>query len=273
MSIKRHGKAKRVRTQEWDYVLGMLQVEFLQQGIEEYDSTMEYVKEKYKRVFLEEPFHRVMDLLQMIMRHLEKARDLAARDSMSFFGFMDNLVRPRPRGSFTNLIDNIFKECGLAYYVDTTGSPTILPAVSDMERKEIQRALILLPERGYASAEEHLRKSLGDFRDQDWSSSVHESIMAVEAVGRTIHPDASTLGKAANKLKQDGRMHTALCEAVIKLWGYANAIPGIRHAGKEIQEAVGEQQERVAMKEAALMLAVCAAFSNYIAVTYGPQTK
>jgi hypothetical protein len=87
---------------------------------------------------------------------------------------------------------------------------------------------------------------------------VRESIHAVEAVGRTLDPNANVLSKALARLEQKIAIHPAMKKGFGSLYDYTSDEKGIRHA--LIDDATAKVDETDAM----FMLGACAAFVSYL---------
>jgi len=59
-------------------------------------------------------------------------------------------------------------------------------------------------------------------------------------------------------LEKEGKLHPALKEAFIKLYGYTCDEPGIRHA------LLDRETARVGIDEAVFMFGACASFASYL---------
>ncbi len=110
-----------------------------------------------------------------------------------------------------------------------------------------------------SGGEKHLLKASEQINQGDWAESIKESIHAVESVARTIAPKANNLKAAlVNFEKTNGKLHSALKTAIVKLYGYASDEHGIRHS------LVDETEANVGMDEAIFMLGSCASFASYL---------
>ena len=146
----------------WAEILLTLHIDFRGRPFDEFISTLGRFVEEYKERFLTtEPFNRIFDILQMIMRHRE--------------------CPP----SFINAVAATFEDCRLAYFVDK-GTLTIQPAATPEEGRAIGNALQDVRVAGLQGAESHLRDSGRLINAGDWAGSVRESINAVESVARRI---------------------------------------------------------------------------------------
>lgn len=228
---------------QWPQVFEVLHRDFLQRPRDDFlemqDGKLDgctQLLQRYKKLILDDlPFNKVFDLFQMIMRHQGCPRD------------------------FTLEVATIFRECRLAYVVDTEGPATIFPAATTQEGEAVLETLQSLRDVGLSGAEAHLRKASELVNDGDWPGSTRESIHAVESVARQLDPDAAEkLGPALASLKRRGRLHPALKEAFSKLYGYTSNEEGVRHA------LLTNSKSQVGQDEAVFMLGACASFTSYL---------
>ena len=225
----------------WPQIFQKLHIDFLVQPPDEFEGGgplrgLNKLVETYKDLVLSKlPFNKIFDLFQMIMRHPECPRE------------------------FTLGVAGVFKECRLAYVVDTKGTPTILPAATRAEGEAIVGAIQELREVRLHGAEAQLKKAGELINSGDWPGSVRESIHAVESVARRLDPDASkTLGPALKSLEKRGQLHPALKEAFSNLYGYTSDEEGIRHA------LLTDAASPAGRDEAVFMLGACASFASYL---------
>ena len=183
----------------------------------------------------EQPFNRVFDLIQFVLRH-----------------------RACPR-SFTEETMALFRRCRLAYVVDIGPPPTIIPAVTPEEGNTVVDAAETLRRVGLNGSALHLGKASECLNRGDWAGSVRESIHAVESVARQLDPEAArTLGPALKSLERHRMLHPALKKAFSELYGYTSDEQGIRHALLDRTDA------QVRKEEALFMLGACASFAGYL---------
>ena len=220
----------------WISIFLYLNRSFWLRPFDEFTTSEEKNIEMYRHSILEDlPFNKIFDLFQMIIRHPECPRE------------------------FTLGVAGIFKECRLAYVVDTQGTPTILPAATRAEGEAVIGAIKELREAGLQGAEAHLKRAGELINSGDWPGSVRESIHAVESVARRLDPDASkTLGPALKSLEKKGQLHPALKEAFSNLYKYTSDEEGIRHA--QLTDAASP----AGRDEAVFMLGACASFVSYL---------
>ena len=228
---------------EWPSILGSLHISFHNLPLDEFDMNFERFVQGYKPFFLTEPFFRVFDLLQAIMRHRECPRD------------------------FTQAVAQFFEHGRLAYVVDTSNPVTIYPAATREEGEAVLQATSELCNAGPTAAVSHLRQASECINQGDHPGAVRESIHAVESTARNIDPNAKTLGRALKSLEGAGAFHPALKQAFLKLYGYTSDEQGIRHA------LIDNPQPNVSQDEAVFMLGACASFSSYLARKHQRQTS
>jgi hypothetical protein len=118
----------------------------------------------------------------------------------------------------------------------------------------------------YGSCSNHIKKAIKLMYDKDkpdYENSIKEAITAVEAICQIIlNNNKTTLGEALKLLEKDGlKIHPALKDAFIKLYGYTSDENGIRHAG-------GLDEPKSTFEEAKYMLVSCSAFVSYLICLY-----
>lgn len=131
----------------------------------------------------------------------------------------------------------------------------ITPLTSEIEVTEIERALNA--DDKYRATRNHLSKALELYSKRptpDYANSIKESISAVEALARIIlGKENATFGSLADSLP----IHSALKDALKKLYGWTSDEGGIRHSEKSTSLQPNEEEAR-------FMLVICAAFVNYV---------
>lgn len=126
-----------------------------------------------------------------------------------------------------------------------------------------QEVLLLetsLAENDYPLVREHLQRSLSllsDRQNPDYRNSIKESISAVESLAKQItgKPNA-TLAEAIKALDSEGKLHSALRDGWVKLYGYTSNAKGIRHALLE--------EDNLTANDAKYFLLTCTSFINYL---------
>ena len=219
----------------WKDILQTAHVEFYILPLDDWCADFWPICKKLRKYIETQPFNRVFDLIQFVLRHRQCPR-----------GFADRLRRT-------------FEACQLAYMIDTGPPPTILPAVTQAEGNSVVESFGALREAGLHGSAAHLREASACINRGDWAASVRESISAVESVARLLDPQASkTLGPALSSLERRRTLHPALKSAFSQLYGYTNQEQGIRHA------LLDEAKAPVGQDEAVFMLGACAAFASYL---------
>ena len=218
----------------WRDVLKNVHWQLNHRPLDEWSNWDEEVYKSLRELITKYTFNRVFDLVQFVMRQEECPPD-----------FIEDMA-------------DVFSKFRLAYIIDTSDPPTILPAVTKKEGEALVNSLQALAHAGLQGSVSHLRKATECINGGDWASSVRESIHAVESVARQLAPQATTLGPALSVLEAQGALHPALKEAFVKLYGYTSDEQGIRHALLE------KQQASVGLDEAVFMLGACASFASYL---------
>jgi len=93
---------------------------------------------------------------------------------------------------------------------------------------------------------------------QDAAGAVHEAVSAVEGMARLLlESDSITLGKAVDELRKADLIHPAVAKCLDGVWGYASAVPGIRHgASSPVVLRIPEVEFVVGTCEAALRMLI-----------------
>ena len=148
----------------------------------------------------------------------------------------------------------------VAYHVsELSGRLTIIARADAESGLATQENLKVVEDLGPGGAKEHLRKAANNINEAKYADSVRDSIHAIEAMARTIDPDAGTLGQALKKLERKGFLeHGAIKQAFEKLYGYTSDENGIRHSLTE------ESSPNVGLDEAMFMFSTCAAGAAYL---------
>jgi len=129
---------------------------------------------------------------------------------------------------------------------------------SEEEISEIEEALNIPDE--FKGVRMHLKTALiklSDRKSPDYRNSIKESISAIEALAKIIsgQPKAG-LRDALEKIEKEVKLHPALKDSFIKLYGYTSDSDGIRHA------LLGESN--LDFEDAKFMLVSSSAFVNYL---------
>ena len=126
--------------------------------------------------------------------------------------------------------------------------------------QEVEMLQEALEDTDYPTVRAHLARALellSDRKAPDYRNSIKESISAVEALARQITGNSSaTLADALKSLHRVDRLHPALRDGFLKLYGYTSDENGIRHAMLE--------EPNLSVDEARYFLLSCTAFINYL---------
>ncbi|MGQ0446262.1 MAG: hypothetical protein ACT4O2_14345, partial [Beijerinckiaceae bacterium] len=91
----------------------------------------------------------------------------------------------------------------------------------------------------------------------NYTSSIRESIHAVESVARTLAPSGK-LSEALAKLEKSAVIHGGLKKGFSSIYGYTSDEQGIRHP------LLDDSQAKVDEADALFMIGACAAFVSYM---------
>jgi 2-hydroxy-3-keto-5-methylthiopentenyl-1-phosphate phosphatase len=156
---------------------------------------------------------------------------------------------------FINLCNAVFEE-ELSGYRFLNGK--IIKMTSKIEISEVEDAIENTIK--IKNVNTHLKSAIDlitDRKNPDYRNSIKESISAVEALSQLISNNKkSTLNKALEILNNKIKIHPALKDAFIKLYGYTSDAEGIRHALLE--------ESNLDFEDAKFMLVACTSFINYL---------
>ena len=219
----------------WAKILKNVHCSFDNLAVDDWQTDFEAHRTKIRRHIESDPFNRVFDRLQFIIR-----------DKSCSLQFIRGLKR-------------VFEQCSLAYTIDENRPPTIFAVATPEEGTALIESLQTLRKAGLEGSSSHLRNAAQNINQRDWAGGVRESIHAVESVARKIDPKASrTLTPALKSIESQGALHSSLKEAFIKLYWYTSDQKGIRHA------LLDSPQAKVGAEEAVFMLGACASFASYL---------
>ena len=218
----------------WDSMLYEFHMLILNKPGDEFNGNLAIQLSTIKTLFLKDPYNRVFDFLQFIMRH-EFVPD----------GFREFVV-------------NTLQESMCAYSI-LEGVWTIVPSAIPEQRKSIERAFCVLKDGPFGGAHQHLSNSAECINAGDYSGSVRESIHAVESVARRIDNNSrKSLAPALESLSKRGLvLHGAFKSGIEKLYGYTSDEDGIRHALSDVTTNVDAA-------DAVFMFGACASFAAFL---------
>ena len=215
----------------WKEISQAVHIGFDNLPLDEWRSDFEGFCQNLRRRIESQPFYKVFDLVEFIVRHAQCP------------------------SHFVKNMRNVFAWSHLAYTLDLGPPPTVVPAVTPEEGATVVESLVLLRQAGLDGSATHLRKASAYINEGKWADSIRESIHAVESVARQLDPGAAqTLGPA---LKSQ-RLHPALKKGFDSLYGYTADEQGIRHA------LLDQADAKVGRDEAVFMLGACASFASYL---------
>jgi hypothetical protein len=133
----------------------------------------------------------------------------------------------------------------------------IVDITSEQELEMLQEAVA---DDRFGAVAAHLRRALelySDRKSPDYRNSIKESISAVEAMARIVAENSKAiLPDALKALEKNGKLHPALKEGFVKLYGYTSDESGIRHAMLE--------EPSIDSADARFFLLSCTSFVNYL---------
>jgi hypothetical protein len=110
---------------------------------------------------------------------------------------------------------------------------------------------------GPASHVQRALELLSNRDNPDYRNSIKESISAVESMARIVaESPKATLADALKALEKGGKLHSALKDGFLKLYGYTSDEGGIRHAMLE--------EPSISAADARYFLLSCTSFVNYL---------
>ena len=219
----------------WRRILHDHHVFFLDKPADEFSGSFDGTCSEMKSLFLHGEYNRIFDFLQFVLRHEKKPS--------KFFG----------------IVEAVLKDSMCAYTVVKDG-PTIVPIALPEQRESVKQSFQALASGPFEAARSHLRKSGELINANDLLGSIRESVHAVESVGRTIDPkNSKTLKPALDSLEKVGLLkHSALKEAINKLYAYASDEPGSRHSKLPHKLSTAE------LDEAMFVFGACTSIAAYL---------
>ncbi len=198
---------------------------------DEFDNNSAILTKKLKALFSDENYTKVFGFLQFVIRHQRRPPE-----------FAKNLDRTLSTGP-------------AAYRV--LDQRTIIPITSEAERETLDRAFADLAASEFRGARTHLHTAGSELTAGNYTSSIRESIHAVESVARTLAPSGK-LGEALAKLEKSAAIHGGLKKGFLSIYGYTSDEQGIRHP------LLDDSQPIVDEADALFMIGACAAFVSYM---------
>jgi len=206
---------------------------FWQEPIDELPRLAGDLMYRVKNQVLEQPFHRVYDLIEFVLANcddVDKKLALALNHAM---------------------------EANLAPFRIVNGR--VLKVDQDSDVDAIEQALS--DTSVISGARHHLEQALSHLADRenpDYANSIKESVSAIEATCRRLtNSPGATLADALKALKASGvSIHPALERGWRAIYGYTSDADGIRHAATEAPD--------ISQAEARYFLVSCSAFASLL---------
>jgi len=206
--------------------------------VDDLPSTDDYRRKWIKEYFFSLLWYEVYDFIEFII-------DIR----VSIVGF--------EKEDLQEIFNKIFEEELSAYrFIDGI----IVPISNSTEIEAISSALDISLDFGLKGAHIHIQTAISLFSkrpDPDYRNAVKEAISAIESVAKQISgSDSKGLSGALDELSKKIKIHPALKDSFVKLYGYSSDENGIRHAILE--------EPNVGFDEAKYMIVSCSAFINYL---------
>jgi AbiJ N-terminal domain 4 len=133
----------------------------------------------------------------------------------------------------------------------------LVDITSEEETKMIEEGM---RDTQFSGVSAHIQRALELYANRekpDYRNSIKESISAVESMARILAGTPSvTLGDALKIIEKNGKLHKALKDGFLKLYGYTSDEQGIRHAMLD--------EPDLTAADARYFLVSCSAFVNYL---------
>jgi hypothetical protein len=207
------------------------QINFFKFPIDDLESQGFSFVERIKKWFLKADFYSIYDFVEWLAQH----------------------EGSNPK--FCDAVNEVLEEERSAYRLV---NGMLIPITNQTEIEAVESAAE--EKVGFANVSAHIQAAIKLFSDKknpDYRNSIKESISAVEAAARTLTGnDKATLGDALKELEKHEKLHPALRDGFLKIYGYSSDADGIRHAMSDMPN-LGEADAR-------FMLVSCSAFANFL---------
>lgn len=128
------------------------------------------------------------------------------------------------------------------------------------DKQELEMLEDALADENFPNVKAHLQRALellSDRKNPDYRNSIKESISAVESIAKKIaQKPKAELGEALKEIEKKGKLHGAMKNAFLNLYGYTSDANGIRHALME--------EPNLTADDAKFFLLTCTSFINYL---------
>ncbi len=220
-----------------------------QQYIQKYDAAWEE--------FFKEPLH------------FSPSKYLGSKDANSYiynffhdskwnviYDFVEYLVR-KSEGELIKPFNEVLEREVAGYRVIES---MVVPVTDTTQIDEIVEGIKSTEKEPLKGTNEHLKTALQFLSDRlnpNYRNSIKESISAVESVASALSGKQKAKLKDALKiLEEKERLHPALKDAFVKLYGWSSDDEGIRHALMD--------ESKLCFADALFMLVACSAFVHYL---------
>ena len=154
-----HSMSAIVLVRPWDNIFKSVHINHDHQPVDDWNKRFYDVTSQLRSRIETQDFNKVFDLLEFVMS------------------------QPGCPRNFIGKIKGTFARFKLAYIIDDSSPPTILPATTQEEGEAILESLQTLREAGLSGGAEHLRKASACINQNDWAGSIRESIHARRVCG------------------------------------------------------------------------------------------
>jgi len=215
---------------------------FYKRPLDSIDDYWRGTLEEIRKAFFAVEWHRVYDFLEFLPQSYEDQHHEGVNE-----GFRDL--------------------CNVVLTEEVSGYRFVGKEIVDITSREEMDSLAQTLSSPITAVREHMKRALelySDKKNPDYRNSIKESICAVEAMCRIISKnEKATLSDALKVIEKTAKVHPALKEAFLKIYGYSSDSDGIRHSLVEESSAGPE--------DARYFLVSCSAFVNYLMVKASDQ--
>ncbi|MDF5736464.1 MULTISPECIES: AbiJ-NTD4 domain-containing protein [unclassified Nostoc] len=212
------------------------------------DDFIVYVWEKYFKYLLDDFSATPRESVNWLLEYFQNCQWYEVYDFLEFT--MNYFKSPKLVEDINSVLER-----ELAGYRFVAGVFTDI--TNEQEIEMLEQAV---DDKSFPAVSSHLKRSLAlmsDKENPDYRNSIKESISAVKSLAKAItgKPKA-TLGEALKVLEVSNKLHPALKNSFLNLYGYTSDEGGIRHA------MLTEPDLTIA--DAKYFLLSCTSFTNYL---------
>ena len=170
------------------------------------------------------------------------------------YDFLEFVVSRRDNSTLADLL-NVSLERELSGYRFVGGH--LIDVTNQEEIKMIEEAAT---DSKFAGVSAHIECAMENYADREnpnYRNSIKESISAVESIARVVSGrKKATLSDALKAIDESGKLHPALKNGFLNLYGYTSDEQGIRHAMLD--------EPNLTAADARYFLVSCSSFVNYL---------